>query len=131
MPSVEKHRNTFSQQAKPGGSHLLCFRFAAQMQLGNERIAMMNCALPPALPPCTQSLLRFVCETAQRQAAPALAGRAFPSFYAVLLAEFLGQVKAVDEALLRWVAGWRPHAPLRSGTQYASDSMLLIKVWLR
>ena len=47
-----------------------------------------------------QSLLRFVCEAAQRQADPRLAGRALAPFYAVLCCELLARVKAVDEPLL-------------------------------
>lgn len=52
------------------------------------------------LPLPLQSLLRFVCDAAQRQADPRLAGRAVMPFYAVLSCELLTKVKAVDEPLL-------------------------------
>jgi hypothetical protein len=47
-----------------------------------------------------QSLLRFVCDTAQRQADPRVAGRVALPFYAVLVCEYLSKIKAVDEPLL-------------------------------
>lgn len=66
--------------------------------------------MPCSLPRCialiilhhlhVQSLLRFVCETAQRQADPRVAGRVTLSFYAVLVCEYVAKQKAVDEALL-------------------------------
>ncbi|PRW61623.1 hypothetical protein C2E21_0211 [Chlorella sorokiniana] len=46
-----------------------------------------------------RSLLRFVCDTAQRQSEPQYAGRAFLPFYAVLTCELLDKVPAVDEPL--------------------------------
>jgi hypothetical protein len=53
------------------------------------------------MPPSpSQGLLRFVCETAQRQAEPQRAGRVFPPFYAVLLCEYIAKLKAVDEPLV-------------------------------
>lgn len=56
---------------------------------------------PPLLPPPPpQSLLRFVCDMAQRQGDPRLAGRVALPFYAVLVCEYLGKVKGVDETLL-------------------------------
>ena len=56
------------------------------------------CCLPTC--PLVQSLLRFVCDTAQRQADPRVAGRVALPFYAVLVCEYLSKVKAVDEPLL-------------------------------
>ncbi len=56
----------------------------------------------PAAPPATlplQSLLRFVCDAAQRQGEAQYAGRAFLPFYAVLTCELLDKVPAVDEQL--------------------------------
>ncbi|KAL4423978.1 hypothetical protein ABPG75_001279 [Micractinium tetrahymenae] len=47
-----------------------------------------------------RSLLRFVCDMAQRQADPRLAGRVALPFYAVLVCEYLTKVKGVDEPLL-------------------------------
>lgn len=56
---------------------------------------------PTALPLATpQSLLRFVCDMAQRQADPRLAGRVALPFYAVLVCELLAKLKGVDEPLL-------------------------------
>ncbi|KAL4421861.1 hypothetical protein ABPG77_001343 [Micractinium sp. CCAP 211/92] len=47
-----------------------------------------------------RSLLRFVCDMAQRQADPRLAGRVALPFYAVLVCEYLAKLKGVDEPLL-------------------------------
>lgn len=47
-----------------------------------------------------RSLLRFVCELAQRQADTRVAGRVALPFYAVLVCELLVKVQAVDEPLL-------------------------------
>lgn len=57
----------------------------------------------PCLPTASllQSLLRFVCDTAQRQGDAQFAGRAFLPFYAVLTCELLDKVPAVDEPLTR------------------------------
>ena len=71
------------------------------MSVRNSHGCATTCCLPPILPPCPpQSLLRFVCDMAQRQADPRLAGKVALPFYAVLLCEYLARVQAVDEPLL-------------------------------
>ena len=54
----------------------------------------LACVSPAPVP---QSLLRFICDMARRQADQALGGRVVLPFYAVFVCEYLAKLEAVDE----------------------------------